>query len=229
MDAIELSDIIVGLQYIDDTKFILRSIASIEPYSCFSGYGHEYSTAQILADELGIEINTYPHKISDEIRQRRPEWFHRYRPAETKRLDQETNSEALVSYNQTRFIDTQIMQRDLRDIMGAVRNVIKRFSTLQGKDSATEALFSPASQQIPFIYIDILQLFYPPNVLHPRTVSDIVLTEKSLLLLDDILADYDISGDEEDVIIEQALMDIILSIDEFKYLSERFYHMSAMQ
>ncbi|QWA13617.1 hypothetical protein GTU79_14195 [Sodalis ligni] len=44
-------------------------------------------------------------------------------------------------------------------------------------------------------------------------------------ILDQILEDYDIDGSEDIEFIEQALLDIILSIDEFKYLSERFHHM----
>jgi hypothetical protein len=225
MDAVELADIIRGLAYVKDPTFKLEDIESIELHSCYSGYGSDYSTAQILADELGLAVHTFPHRIEGGIRQRRPEWFRQYRPAASGLPLIDNGGQEPIKRSHPQLVSTLNMQQELRDIMASVRNVIQFFIQHAQKNNGQNIHLSPVERHIPFIYIDILQLIYPQNPYHPRVVADILLKKESLSILDQILEDYDIDGSEEIEFIEQALLDIILSIDEFKYLSERFHHM----
>ncbi|NDL63072.1 hypothetical protein [Acerihabitans arboris] len=228
LDAIEFSDIIKGLAYLDGAKFALKNITGIDLGSCFSGYGRRYSTAQILADELGMKIRTAPHYITDAVRRRRPEWFHDFEPCDV-RITNRGNlslSQASSWHNDQEFIDVQVTHRAMHDVMHEVREVIRRLGSVRRRRDIEQSPLLGVAKHVPFIYIDILQIFFTPNRHHPRTVGNITLNSNSLLLLDKILMDYAIIGDEEDFIIEQAFMDIILSIDEFKYLSDRFNHLA---
>ncbi|WP_410015003.1 hypothetical protein [Sodalis sp. C49] len=222
MDVVEFSDILKGLKYLDGEKFDLRSITSIELTSCFSGYGSRYSTAQALANELGIRVYTVPPYISDTVRLRRPEWFYDYYPEEVSMSTMGTPSELPHWTHHQEYIKVQNMQRAMHEILYAVRDVIRRLEFIQRGQNITDSPFHGVSQHVPFIYIDILQLFYPPNPHHPLIVGDIILRPDSLKLLKEIIADYTIVAGNEVFIIEQAFMDIILSIDEYKYLSNQF-------
>lgn len=236
MDAIEFSDIIRGLPYLDKAKFKFQDLESIELFSCYSGYGYRYSTGQVLADELGLPIKAYPYKISDDIRQRRPEWFTWFRPG-TRNVDAARGSiDSSHSSEDGVFSHNQRIHRRLHDLINFVRSMHKRllfqrdkrgFISAANHTAAAGAGHIPAldadAGQIPVICLDILQQLYgyqPPYSDIPRHIQ--TLSAPSLSQLDAIISEYHLTGGEEHIIVEQAFLDVILSLEEYRYLSDWF-------
>lgn len=223
MDIIEFSDVLKGLAYVDNGRFNLENITGIDLISCFGGYGGRYSNAQLLANELGIKVNTAPPYVSDGVRSRRPEWFGEYIPQDlNSTVDNHNPSPRQQHQQHQQHINMLTMQRAIHELMHAVRDVIRRLAFTENKVNIVDVPFKDLSRHVPFIYIDILQLIFPDNPLHPFIVGDITLSSNSLRLLKDIIADYAIDSGKEGYIIEQAFLDVILSIDEYKYLSNHF-------
>ncbi len=210
MDAIEFSDIIRGLPHLENAVFNLQELTSIELFSCYGGYGNRYSTAQILADELGVDVKAFPHKVSDDIRTRRPEWFRVFHPKQKKRL---SIIDTIHPHENITPKMAQKIHRTFHDLWGSLRDTI---------NSLTAARQKRDHENIPPIYIDLLKLIILHEPESPVKIGGIELRYESLSLLRHILAEYDIDGIEEPEIIEQTFLDIILSIDELRYLSDGF-------
>jgi hypothetical protein len=240
MDAIEFSDIIKGLQFLEDTPFILHQLESIDLYSCYGGFGYRYSTAQTLADELGIKIKTYPYKVIDggRMEERRPQWFRWFTP--DVRLWGPTSGpgpsrQNVPNFNAKEYKRTQNIHRRLHDLIDFVLRMNQKFflsrerrdeiSKKAESDSFNTSLpLTAASEawQAPLIYFDIFQLLYNKRPDLPHAVGDIQLSPTSLQVLEQIVADYDLEDDQESIFAQQAFLDILLSIEEFKYLSDWF-------
>ncbi|HEY0210424.1 hypothetical protein [Acerihabitans sp.] len=221
MDVIEFADTLKGLTYVDNGRFDLHNITGIDLISCFSGYGRRYSNAQLLANELGIKVYTAPPYVSDGVRLRRPEWFREYDPQDV--ISPMGNQNQLPHRpRHQEHINMQNMQRAIHELMHAVRDVIRRLAYKGHNQNVEDSPFQGLSRHVPFIYIDILQLLFPHNPHHPLIVGDITLCSESQTLLMEIIADYAIDAGKENYIIEQAFLDVILSIDEYKYLSNQF-------
>ncbi len=210
MDAIELSDIIRGLSYIQKIPFNLKEVISIELFSCYSGYGGRYSTAQILADELGIEVKAFPHKISDDIRRRRPEWFNIFKPIQTN-----TDGVGIMAHLHGNLPShlAQKIHRTFHDLWRSLRDITNALTLSRKKRE---------QMNIPTIYIDLLHIIILQEPNNSSDVGDIRLSETSQALLKQILTEYGITKITEPEIIEQAFLDIILSIIELRYLSDWF-------
>ncbi|WP_413732754.1 hypothetical protein [Sodalis sp. RH20] len=234
MDAIEFSDIVRGLSYLDNAKFRFQDLESIELFSCYSGYGHRFSTGQILANELGLPIKAYPYKISDDIRQRRPEWFTWFRPGKQHMSPARGSVDSSHGSEDGSFSQSQRIHRRLHDLISFVLNMHKRILVQRNKRDRAAApnnttatgpipASAPNAGQMPLIYLDILQQLYgyaPPNADIPRHIQS--LSPQSLHILDAIIAEYHLTGEEDRFIVEQAFLDVILSLDEYRYLSDWF-------
>ncbi|HEY0210423.1 hypothetical protein [Acerihabitans sp.] len=236
MDAIEFSDIVRGLPYLDNAKFKFQDLESIELFSCYSGYGRRYSTGQILADELGLPIKAYPYKISDDIRQRRPEWFTWFRPGKRHLHAARGSVDSAQSSEDGVFSHSQKIHRRLHDLINFVLSMQKRLLFQRDKRGYITAAnntaadgaghipgLDPHAGQMPVICVDILQQLYgyaPSYADIPRHIQ--TLSASSLSLLDAIIAEYHLTGGEEHIIVEQAFLDVILSLEEYRYLSDWF-------
>ncbi|QWA13610.1 hypothetical protein GTU79_14155 [Sodalis ligni] len=238
MDAIEFSDIIKGLQFLEDAPFILHQLESIDLYSCYGGFGYRYSTAQILADELGIKIKAYPYKVTDggRMEERRPQWFRWFTPDERFWGPTSGSGRSNVpNINVKEYKRTQNIHRRLHDLIDFVLRMNQKFSLSRERrdglskkaesDSFNTSLpLAAASEawQAPLIYFDIFQLLYNKRPDLPHAVGDIQLSPTSLQVLEQIVADYNLGDDQESIFAQQAFLDILLSIKEFKYLSDWF-------
>ncbi|XBS68078.1 hypothetical protein ABK905_14520 [Acerihabitans sp. KWT182] len=240
MDAFEFSDIIRGLPFLQNATFSLQDLDRIELFSCYSGYGGRYATAQILADELGVPIKAYPFKVTDELQIRRPEWFISFTPDERRwRATGGVNERYLAHFDGAKYLHTQRIHRRLHDVIKFVLRIAQRFSGQQGthdeqpvqEETALSRDLVGGTQpintitdvwRIPLIFADIVHLLYNKNPVINHRLGDIELSEASRQVLDDILADYNLMVEEEHSIIEQAFLDLILSIEEFNYLTRWF-------
>ncbi len=210
MDAIEFSDIIRGLSYIKEIPFNLNVVTSIELFSCYSGYGGRYSTAQILADELGIEVKAFPHKISDDIRIRRPEWFKIFKPIEENAAKMDSLSRR---YGSPSSKLAQKIHRTFHDVWRSLRDITNALKLSRKKRE---------QMNIPPIYIDLLHIIIFQEPKNSSDVGGITLCDASQVLFNQVLTGYGITEISEPEIIEQTFLDIILSINELRYLSDWF-------
>ncbi|WP_213989653.1 hypothetical protein [Sodalis sp. dw_96] len=237
MDAIEFSDIIRGLPFLEAPDFDLHNLESIDLYSCYSGFGRRYSSAQILADELGIKVKAYPFTVTDggRVEQRRPEWFTWFTPDERRWGASSVSPQNALKFNRKEYKQTQKIHRRLHDIMDFVLRMNQKFSLTREKredlPNVTEKVFSDSTRQItdttdvwpvPLLYFDIFQLLFNKSPDIPSAVGDIKLSEHSRQVLQNIISDYNLGDEEESIFIQQAFLDMLLSVDEFKYLSDWF-------
>lgn len=227
MDIVDFSDIIKGLFYLDDEKFALRNFTEIKLVTSFSGYGRRHSMAQTLANELGVKVKTVPHIQTEAVRLRRPEWFCEFERDEDYASFMGNHNETLLQHKRHEYTAVQAMRLSMHDLMQTIREVKRKLEFLWHRRQIEDSVGKNIHQHIPFIYIDILQMFYPRNIRHPHVAGGIVLSPQSDLLLDEILNDYAVIIGEDDIIIEQILLDVILSIPEFNYLSEQFNSQAA--
>ncbi len=207
MDAIELADVIRGLTFATNMKFDISALVSIELFSCYGGYGGRFSLAQILADELNVPVKAYPSVISIEIQKRRPEWYRYYLPTANEKTS-ETNIEDYLLDNKQFNLAQSVHQR-LHDLMNLIRKTLQANTGVRRKREFTH---------IPFIFLDILHTLVPDNQYPPVDINSFVLTEHSRLLLSDIVGEYGPLTPEQSDAVEQAFLDIILSVPEFRYL-----------
>jgi hypothetical protein len=198
MDAIEFSDIIRGLPYASVVPFSLKTLQSIELFSCYSGYGRRFSTGQVLANELRIPIKAFPHRISEAIKLRRPEWFRFYTPAA---------SLAENDLATERHWTTKIHRR-LHDFIAYVHN---------GRRPSRKKRLESQFRFYPPIYVELDLL-----IMREMTIQKFIrrhdLSDDAHAQLQSVLNSYHLLGDEDDDIIDQALLDILFSVDELRYL-----------
>lgn len=217
MDATEFADVVRGLPYIENNDFKLERLESIELYTCYGGYGGRFSTAQILADELNVAIKAYPHKISGALRIRRPEWFTIYRPL----INRPTHAADghLYIFPGSEFRWPQAIHRKLHYLMNILRRATRIASTARNK---REDDFITDYQFIAPIYTDVLALINPKDQTIPDKIGHLSLSAHSRNLIRQINDDYGYIDPDEPRLVEQAYLDLLLSVPELQYLTHRF-------
>jgi len=208
MDAIEFSDILRGLHHVEGLEFKLDELQSIELYSCFGGYGGRYSLAQILANELNKEIKAYPSKVSEEIRSRRPEWYRVFYPTAE---NADINHSLPNGY--WRATDAQNIHRHLHDFAVFIRNARKRLPFHRQKREY---------RHIATLYIKILYAIIPNVDIVKTDVDSLNLSPSSASIMKEIINEYALQEDSEDEFIDQAFMEILLSVPEYNHLTKQF-------
>ncbi|TKI06691.1 hypothetical protein [Martelella alba] len=199
MDALDLADIIRGLPYVSKEPFSLAQLQSIELFSCYSGFGQRFSTGQILADALNIPVKAYPHRISEEIRARRPEWFRVYQPRSPAMADPAATEITWPAKTHQRLHDLMAYLHDTR------------------RPSRKKRLEAPP-RFYPPIYVELDLV-----IMRQLTIDEFIrrhdLNQDTRAHLQRIMISYSIGGDETDDIIDQAYLDILFSTPELNYLA----------
>jgi hypothetical protein len=167
--------------------------------------------AQILSDQFNIPVQLYPSLIEPEIEDRRPEWFQIYQPLNS-RLNPAERA-AIHAIDNPKLKQAQQNHRQLHDLMLVVHSVIEPQALLRQK-----RIF----QYIPSIYINIAKILMSKNKYAPQNIKQLELSPESITLFYQIYSEYCLADLEGSHIKEQAFLDIILSIDELKYLSNWF-------
>lgn len=239
MDAIEFTDIIRALPYLENNNYTLGDLGNIELFSCYSGYGGRFSTAQILADELGLPIKAYPYKISDDIRSRRPEWFTVYNPRQ-QQAGSADNSQSSFLHHHESFSRNQAIHRRLHELVEFVWDAYNQITLARKKRdifpspanaSSTIHIYSDGEQEIFLtaeirpqapIFVDIIQQLCGDNNPYADSPRAIQLSAESLVLFDAITEEYNIAVLKERPLVEQAFLDVVLSVEEYAYLSQWF-------
>ncbi len=206
MDATELSHAIRGLLLSQPEQFNFNQLQSIELFSCFSGYGNKYSTAQILANELNLAVNAFPAKISHSIRQRRPEWFKTYLPLQSKTGG--AVEEYVIYKNKAKTDQLAKRHAQLHNLMTIICDIKKAIGLGRNKRAA---------HMLPTIYID-LALVIISNISLDDFIARYSLPPGTKASMQSVLNEYAIKTEDSDKLFMQAYLDIINSIDELSYL-----------
>lgn len=206
MDALELAHAIRGLLLADSRKIDFNAVEYIELYSCFSGYGGQYSTAQIVANELNIAVKSFPDKISPAIKNRRAEWFTRYQPLTTASKD----NNHVLSYAKANAKRERLAKKhvQLHDLMQFIRQL--RISIVAKRHK--RAILPTMS-----IHMSLARL-----ILADISLTDFLrihpLCEDSQQQLFALLAEYNIQKEDPHEFYIQCFMDITSSVPDLQYL-----------
>lgn len=211
LDTVEFSDILRGLGYLENLDFNLAELELIVLHTCFGGYGDHYSMAQILADQFNIPVQLYPSFVEPEIKSRRPEWFKIYQPLLTRFTP--AQRAAIHASDNPQLRQAQQTHRQLHDLMLVVGSVVDPQALLHQKR---------IYQYIPPIYINIAKILIPKEKYAPLNIKPLGLGPESIAMFYQICSEYDLSAGTSHHVVEQAFLDIILSIDELQYLSNWF-------
>jgi hypothetical protein len=211
LDPVEFADVLRGLPYLGNLQFDLDYLDIIILRTCYGGYGDHYSMAQILADHFNIPVHLYPLLNEPEIKERRPEWFQIYQPLKNSLNPAERAAIHAIDNPQRK--QAQQNHRQLHDLMLVVHSVVDPQALLHQKR---------IYQYIPPIYIDIANILMSKEKYAPRNIKQFDLSPTSLALFYQIYSEYCLTDLDSPHIKEQAFLDIILSIDELKYLSNWF-------
>ncbi|WP_131867542.1 hypothetical protein [Biostraticola tofi] len=203
--APELAHIIRGMVYsvfgVDDLSHFTR----LELYTCYGGFGGIYSTAQILANELKIEVKSYPHKISEDIKRRHPHWFKIYRPITQSIL--ESDREHLIALDRLKR-----RHERLHELANVLIRLRRRLISMHKRNTYI---------MLPIIYNHIVNV-----ITQVEQVSTFCktydLASQHEIELRSIIEEYNIQSSDSDDIFLQCYMDVLHSIAPLKYLLHWF-------
>lgn len=94
-----------------------RRITRLELKSCFGGYGGKFSNAQIISNELRIDVKAYTIRVSTDSQQRHPNAFTVRRP-----MDNAAAQAAVIAVNNRMFEVSEMLLRIRRRQFGNVRS-----------------------------------------------------------------------------------------------------------
>ncbi|QWA13103.1 hypothetical protein GTU79_10815 [Sodalis ligni] len=145
MDATEFSHVVRGLMLGKPEVYNLSQLKHIDLYSCFSGFGGKYSMAQVLANELQVQIKAYPYYISQTIERRHPSWFTTYRPMGADDADNKT-----VTFTPGTILSCKALSpcTPISMTLSLIWRTYEENSGLSGKNAHAQAIRRPLAYPI---------------------------------------------------------------------------------
>ncbi|WP_413742773.1 hypothetical protein ACL2XO_11830 [Sodalis sp. RH15] len=213
MDATEFSHVVRGLMLSKPEVYNLSQLKHIDLYSCFSGFGGKYSMAQVLANELQVQIKAYPYYISQAIERRHPSWFTTYRPMGAD--DAGNKNRYVYARHNTQLQSIITMHTHLHDFIAYLAHLRRKFRALRQKRSRAGDPPSASLPYIPSIQTDLAKLILGERPLH-EFIIDFDIGRETESALRELLTDYLFDEERTDDVFFQVYFDIIFTIERFR-------------